>query len=342
MLAAGAIHLAATPVHLDHDLAYGVGFAVMGAVQLGAGVGLLARGGRRLLIGIGLFDYGVVALWAISRTIGVAGFSEPARPEPIGLADGVATALEVLVVAAVVALVARPTLGARPVPRLAARTGLGLLAAGVVAFAAPAVAVAPNHVHDDHTHALAVGGHAGHQHSTAGNALVAAQPHNHDGAASVTVHDHGAGAVLFGEHPSAPCAPTPDQQAAANKLVDDTRTGMARLRDVRVAESEGYMRFGDVAIAGTWHYINWKYQADPHVLDPQHPESIVYWQATPQSPLILIGAMYIMPKVGDAGPQVGGCLTTWHVHGEPFAPPGRLTSQMLHVWLVPMPDGPFS
>jgi hypothetical protein len=77
---------------------------------------------------------------------------------------------------------------------------------------------------------------------------------------------------------------------------------------------------------------------------------------------ILLGAMYI--EGGRAnGPQVGGSLTRWHSHlvvcedGKPtiagfgvqlrgFCNPAtwhdRYTAQMLHVWVVPYPGGPFS
>ncbi len=150
-------------------------------------------------------------------------------------------------------------------------------------------------------------------------------------------------AVVFGEpHAEKPCHPTVQQRAAAGSLVADTKHGLARLADIKRAEAEGYMRFGDVPILGTWHYINWAYQADGDVLDPTRPESIIYWKASTHSDPVLIGAMYVMPHANDVGPQIGGCLTVWHVHGPPFAPAGQVTNEMLHVWLIPMPDGPFA
>jgi hypothetical protein len=47
--------------------------------------------------------------------------------------------------------------------------------------------------------------------------------------------------------------------------------------------------------------------------------------------------MYVMPKFGMPGPQIGGCLTRWHEHAGLA---GRLTTagtqdrtpEMLHVW----------
>jgi hypothetical protein len=76
---------------------------------------------------------------------------------------------------------------------------------------------------------------------------------------------------------------------------------------------------------------------------------------------VLVGAMYMMPRVGVPGPQVGGALTRWHAHSDLcFATAtgvivGRLgvdgacpadsvnfpTPEMLHVWLVENPEGPF-
>ena len=72
--------------------------------------------------------------------------------------------------------------------------------------------------------------------------------------------------------------------------------------------------------------------------------------------------MYI-ENDGVSGPQVGGSLTRWHSHlvvcdnSKPTiagfgvqlrgaCDPGRwrdrYTAQMLHVWVVPYPGGPFS
>ena len=329
LLASAAIHAAAAPVHFDVDPIHGILFAVVAVAQALAGLALLVSGSRRILNASAALSAGVIAAWVVSRTMGMPGIDVAAEREAVGLADGVATGLELLVMAAALAVAFLPR--SLPTSRLSlpAAAWLSIAAFGIVAVTVPAVSAAPQHshagVHGD--------GNAAHQHGDV--AALDLVTHN---------EQHGSNAVLFGDHSHTkePCTPTADQQAAADKLLADTRRDLQRLADVETAKAEGYMRYGDVAIVGTWHYINWEYQAEPDVLNTMKPESIVYWQATPQSKMYLIGAMYLVPHADSVGPAVGGCLTTWHVHGEPFAAAGTVTPEMLHVWLIPMPDGPFN
>jgi hypothetical protein len=97
-------------------------------------------------------------------------------------------------------------------------------------------------------------------------------------------------------------------------------------------------------------------------LNPAHPSSLVYAINVPRHAPILLGAMYIENGRVN-GPQVGGGLTRWHSHlvlcehhrptvagfgvqlrgaCNPAAWQDTYTGQMLHVWVVPYPGGPFS
>ena len=329
LLAAAAIHAAAINVHFDQDPLHGSLFAAVAAAQALAGLVLLFTGNRRVLLVSAVLCAGVVAAWAVSRTVGVPGVDVPAQREAVGLADAVATGLELFVISTALAVVSLPTSRMTARLSLPAAAWLGIAATAIVALTVPAVSAAPRHAHGD-----------GHGHADAA--------HHHDGPAGqdLVTHNeqHDSNAVLFGDHSheKAPCDPTAEEQAAADTLLAETRRDLQRLADLETAKAEGYMRYGDVAIQGTWHYINWEYQADPDVLNTMKPESIIYWQQTPESKMYLIGAMYLVPQADDVGPAVGGCLTTWHVHGEPFAAPGVVTPEMLHVWLIPMPEGPFT
>jgi hypothetical protein len=153
-----------------------------------------------------------------------------------------------------------------------------------------------------------------------------------------------------------PCSVTPEQQAAADRLVADTRRGIAPYQDVRAALAAGY-RAGAPDGSGTAHYGSSHASANP--LDARHPAALVY-AFTKHGP-VLLGAMYQMPKQGVPGPDIGGALTPWHYHtnvcfslpgfmisglSTPFGecPPGsvRITSaDQLHVWTAPNPNGPF-
>jgi len=155
-----------------------------------------------------------------------------------------------------------------------------------------------------------------------------------------------------------PTVTTPADRAAADALVTATRAGIARFSDLGVAAAAGY----DVAhISGLgYHAANTVYQHDGLILDPSRPETLVYAQ-TPGG-AILLGAMYQMPRLDQAGPQVAGPLTVWHAHEQvclSLLPPGISgllsplgdcpvgslllpdTGEMLHVWTLPGVPQPF-
>jgi hypothetical protein len=162
-------------------------------------------------------------------------------------------------------------------------------------------------------------------------------------------------------HPSVDTSSVTDsERALANQLVSDTRAQTARFVDFKTAEAEGYRQVTPfVAGIGPAHFVNPKYVADGKLLDPTHPESLVY-EKTLKGDMILLGAMYLAPK--GEGPTPGGALTHWHSHDNLCATPaGMITAttdtsgscptgtfhtaanqEMLHVWLVDNENGPFA
>jgi hypothetical protein len=101
------------------------------------------------------------------------------------------------------------------------------------------------------------------------------------------------------------------------------------------------------------------------VLDPDHPESLVY-EPQPDGTRRLVSAMYMLPDAVplEDVPNDGGALMQWHIHdnlcftADPVAPqvagiraPGGpcnaplvalAQSPMIHVWIEPNPCGPFA
>ena len=162
-------------------------------------------------------------------------------------------------------------------------------------------------------------------------------------------------------------APTEAQLEAAASLVTETRAAVAKYATLDAAIAAGYkaMEPPDQQIV---HYFNPAYMNDADVLNPEHVQSLIYFNG--KRGAVLIGAMYMMPRAYDPGPQIGGPLTVWHqhsdicfdnitgvavafVHSSDFdstdksgsCPRGstlKVTPQMLHVWLVDNPDGPFA
>jgi hypothetical protein len=153
-------------------------------------------------------------------------------------------------------------------------------------------------------------------------------------------------------------ATTPEQRRAAEALVNGVRAATARYRDLDAATADGYrLNLGrDTGL--DLHFEHDGHQRDGRVLDPARPEMLVY--AREGGRTALLGAVFQMPRAGQRGPQVGGATTTWHSHNicvgslplaiGPVTPYGNcpfLTVQitiaeMIHVWLVESPAGPFA
>ncbi len=163
-------------------------------------------------------------------------------------------------------------------------------------------------------------------------------------------HAH-AGAVLQASNEVA----TPQQAAAAAALYADTKAAIRPYADWRKAWAAGYRPGGPGGMPST-HWMNQRYVDAGYVLDPQHPQGLVY--ANTRSGPVLIGAMFQMKGLGRFGPDPGGPLTAWHQHENicftPFGfefslmtplatcPIGAIdisAPPMLHVWIVDNPDG---
>lgn len=178
--------------------------------------------------------------------------------------------------------------------------------------------------------------------------------------AAGTSADHG--------HAAAPAGGvTGAQLAAALKLIDDTKAVVEKYKDQKVAIQAGY-RPMEAEGLDIMHYVNAAYFSDADVLRPDHVQSVIYYNS-PHGP-VLIGAMYIMPRLGMPGPQIGGSLTVWHHHDNlcfdrttgvivafahdassvssdksgtcPRGSSNRSTPEMLHVWIIDNPGGPFN
>jgi hypothetical protein len=153
--------------------------------------------------------------------------------------------------------------------------------------------------------------------------------------------------------------PTAAERAAAADLVTAARVALARYADPAVAAADGYRVKG---LAGLdFHAGNPAHENDDRVLDPAHPETLVYAVAPDGRP-VLMGAMFMMPRIGIPGPTIGGPLTVWHAHEHvcfsltPLALAGLLsplgmcplgtidvplTAEMIHIWIVPGAPEPF-
>ena len=97
---AAAIHYAVVAEHFDEWWGFGLFFVASAVAQLVWAVVVVASRSR-LLIWFGVIgNAAIVVLWIVTRAFGTLVGPEPATPEPIGLADSLATAFEMTIVVA--------------------------------------------------------------------------------------------------------------------------------------------------------------------------------------------------------------------------------------------------
>jgi hypothetical protein len=140
-LGAGLVHLAVVHEHFEEWWVFGAFFAAVGIAQIGWALGALARDRAPLLRVVGAANLALVALWAVTRTVGIPIGPEPWTPEAAGRADVLCVVLEVATVAALV-VAARSTAGVVRTSGAVPRRGLGagrflaLMFAGALAVSA--------------------------------------------------------------------------------------------------------------------------------------------------------------------------------------------------------------
>ena len=326
---------------------YGVFFLVIAWAQLIWAAVVLWRPSRPWLW-LGIAGNAIVlAVYVASRTVGLPFGPDLGHPEPVGGLDVVSGVLEFALIAGCAALLWRPSLADRPVRR----RGTSRTAACMAAVPAVVVAV---------TTAVMTPGWAGPE-GPAGMAGMASRPGTAAAPGLPGMGDMGTtdglpDMKMYGS--TAP--PTAAQVIAAGQLIKETDASLARYQNVQAAFAAGYTYV--LRTNGEEHLLYDGANPAYAGLNPQHPSSLVYAINVPHHAPILLGAMYI--ENGDTnGPQVGGSLTRWHAHlvvceggkptiagfgvqlrgsCDPATWQDRYTAQMLHVWVVPYPGGPFS
>ena len=336
---AAAIHFAVVFEHFDENVLYGVFFLVIAWAQLIWAALVLWRPSRPVLW-LGLLGNAIIiAVYLASRTVGLPFGPDLNHPEAVGGLDVVSVVLEVALIAGCAALLWRPALANRPVRR----RGTAGTIAGLVAVPAAVIAV---------TTAVMTPGWAGPEGPAgmaSGSSAAASMPGMGSTGGLPDMRMYGS---------TAP--PTAAQVIAAGQLIKDTDKSLARFQNVQAAFAAGYTYV--LKTNGEEHLLYDGRNPAYAGLNPQDPSSLVYAINVPHHAPILLGAMYI-ERDGVNGPQVGGSMTRWHAHLEvcqggkptiagfgvqlrgtcnPSNWRNQYTAQMLHVWVVPYPGGPFS
>jgi hypothetical protein len=345
---AAAIHFAVIFEHFAQYALYGAFFLVISWAQL-IWAAVVLWWPSRLWLWLGVAGNGlIVAVYVASRTTGLPVGPDVGKAESVGSLDVVSVVLELALIAGCAALMLRPSLTSRPVRRF------GTIGTAVSLAAVPAMVVAV-------TAAVMTPGLAGPEGPAGMASGMAAKPGTSVAPGMQGMGDMGTTAGLpdmkmYGS--TAP--PTAAQVIAAGLLIKQTDRSLVRYQNVHAAFAAGYTYV--LRTNGEEHLLYDGGNPAYAGLNPQHPSSLVYAINVPHHAPILLGAMYIEDGQTN-GPQVGGGLTRWHAHlvvcdgGKPtIAGFGvqlrgscnpatwhdRYTAQMLHVWVVPYPGGPFS
>jgi hypothetical protein len=345
---AAAIHFAVTFEHFNEYVLYGVFFLIISWAQLIWAAVLVWRPSR-LWLSLGMAGNALVlAVYVASRSTGLPIGPGIHHPEPVGGLDVVTGILEFALIAGCAALLWRPSLADRPVRRR------GVFAAVAAMLAVPTAVIAA-------TTAVMTPGWAGPE----GPAGMTSPPSGSGSSApsgSSGMGDMGSTSGrpdmrMYGS--TSP--PTAAQVIAAGQLIKETDASLARYQNVQAALAAGYT---DILHANGEEHLLYNGSNPAYAgLNPQDPSSLVYATNVRHHAPILLGAMYIEDR-NTNGPQVGGSLTRWHSHlvvcdggrqtiagfglqvqggsCDPATWTERYTEQMLHVWVVPYPGGPFS
>jgi hypothetical protein len=99
--AASAIHVAVCPAHFHEATAFGLFFILAATLQAAWAVLILRQPSRALLTLGAVGNLAAVAVWAMSRTVGVPIGPTAWRPEAVTATDSLATALELAIIAGV-------------------------------------------------------------------------------------------------------------------------------------------------------------------------------------------------------------------------------------------------
>jgi hypothetical protein len=327
-LGAGVIHFAVSGGHFDLGWRHGTFFAVTAWFQLSWAVAIMVRPNRRVLaVGVAA-NLAVIATWAMSRIWGVPVGPGAWEPEPVALADALATGLEVGIVVISLAVLLRPALAQQSVRPSVGLAGIGVsgLAVAVVSTMALAPAFASDHHGGDGTAAHDDAGEidAGHGHGTAGTATGEAGEQV-EGHTNVVISADGssaceqAGVSNEGNSGHGHRGPVPyepldaETRATFASQVEQSNAVVAKYPTVSAAEAGGWRRITPYVPCIAAHYINSGLLDG--TFDPAAPEILLFDGTDPDSQIV--GLSYLAFTDPETPPPgFAGDNDPWHVHRQ--------------------------
>ncbi len=172
-IAAGGVHLAMAPIHASNSTGEGIGFSIVGWLQILLAIVLLARPSRGALQAAMLLNAAVIAAYIVSRTAGLPIGAHAGEAESMEGVDLMTAIFEALLVAGAGVLLVRPGLasvrgdGARfPLEAIGAAAVLPIL----VLFSTSVVIADPDLVLHSHGDDARLASSSGHTHDSGASA----------------------------------------------------------------------------------------------------------------------------------------------------------------------------
>ena len=119
-------------------------------------------------------------------------------------------------------------------------------------------------------------------------------------------------------------APAAGDSARARALADTLRRALAKYRDVKVAEADGFRQFAPrVKNQRVYHFTRkWNAMKAAFTFDPSEPTSLLY-RKDASGNFVLTGAMYTAPRRAsedDLNARVPLSIARWHEHVDICVP----------------------
>ncbi|MGZ6964494.1 MAG: hypothetical protein ACXVKA_09760 [Acidimicrobiia bacterium] len=330
MLGSGAIHFAMMGEHAGVSWTHGLFFATVAWLQLGLAAMIGFRPSRPVItVGI-LLNLGILAVWVISRTVGIA-IGSDGTPDAWGSVDGLCAAFEGLAVLASFALLSK-SFSRRPLSASVGFAGVGVMLVLVAVLTSLIFSPAATTV------STAGASADGHNHGATG---VSADGHNHThtavaGAGGLV--DTGAGVIVTGALTgTSPCElsgppasegqvgkdaeghnhrgpfkqdPITREQAAQLEAEQTIARGVAlKFPTVASAEAAGYRKSTVYVPCIGAHYTN---AAFAGMFNPATPSELLYDGTSPDSKIV--GLSYLVFHLNGAPEGFTWPNDRWHQH----------------------------
>ena len=151
--------------------------------------------------------------------------------------------------------------------------------------------------------------------------------HSHTDATAAVMNRHDMSAMAAHMAMTPRRTPTVADYARADTVAAELRSAIAKYRDVKVAEADGFRQFApQLKNQRVYHFTKnlWALQ-NQFTFSASRPTSLLY-RKDARGNFVLVGAMYTAPKrssVGDLDKRIPVSVAQWHKHVNWCLPPRR-------------------